>query len=236
MHPLCPLRSPPAGALVLAGLLILCLAPRTIMAWRMSGICPDAVFYMQLGKAIEAGQFHPENISQVRFNIYPVILAGLHRLGLPWEMAGLAWGVAISSCTVLPLFGWIRRAFDRRIAIAACILYATHPGLVRWSPEIIRDSTFWFLLALGLYLLWRAATEARWAWYLAAGMAIALTCLTRTEGLVLLAPLAGWSWRRRGAGSVSRGRLLVAALLCEASFRFRCCCSTRCGSMGGRPT
>ena len=72
-----------------------------------------------------------------------------------------------------------------------------HSGLIRWSVEIIRDSTFWFLLALSLYLVWRAVTELRWTLHLAAGAAIALACLTRFEGLVLYVPLAAWSWWQR---------------------------------------
>ncbi len=187
------------------------------MAWRMPGICPDAVLYIGLGEAIDKGQFQ-EVLGQIRFNIYPLILSFLHRLGLPWEMAGVAWGVVISSCTVLPLYGWIRHAFSRRMAIAACILYAIHSGLIRWSVEIVRDSTFWFLLALSVYLIWQAVTELRWAWYLAAGMAIALACLTRFEGLVLFVPLAGWSWWRGREGHVSSGRLVAAGLVCASIY------------------
>ena len=77
------------------------------MACRMPGICPDAVVYIGLGKAIEAGQFQ-QALGNIRFNIYPLILSCLHHFGLSWETAGVAWGVAISSCTVLPLYGWIR--------------------------------------------------------------------------------------------------------------------------------
>jgi len=214
---------------VLAGLFALCLVPRMIMAWRMPGICPDAVLYIRLGKAIEVGQFQ-EALGQIRFNIYPFILSYLHQLGLSWETAGMAWGVVISSCTVLPLFGWIHRAFNRQVAIAACILYAIHSGLIRWSVEILRDSTFWFLLVLSLYLLWRAVTELRWVWYLAAGTAIALACLTRFEGLVLFVPLVAWSWWRWREGNgflgqagkpdvqVSLGRLVAAGLICASIY------------------
>jgi len=239
-----PIRSPDArqargestsGWFVLAGLFALCLVPRSIMAWRMPGICPDAVLYIRLGKAIEVGHFQ-EALGQLRFNVYPFVLSYLHRLGLSWETAGVGWGVVISSCTILPLFGWIRLAFNRQVAIAACILYAIHSGLIRWSVEIIRDSTFWFLLALSLYLLWRAVTELRWGWYLAAGMAIALACLTRFEGLVLYIPLVVWLYLRGREGNgfrgqarapcthgrpdvqLSRNRLVVAGLVCASLY------------------
>jgi hypothetical protein len=200
---------------MLAGLLALCLVPRVIMAMRLPGICPDGAFYIGLANAFDMGTYL-ESSGQVRFNIYPLILSSLHRMGLPWETAGVAWGVIISSCTVLPLYGWVRRAFvvpsdssstpitSRQVAIAACVLYSIHSGLIRWSVEIIRDSTFWFLLTLSLYLLWRAVTELRWYWYVAAGTAIALACLTRFEGLVLFVPLLVWSWRRGNKQGMSR--------------------------------
>jgi hypothetical protein len=207
----------PSGWFVLALLLTACLVPRTIMAWTMPGICPDAVLYIRLGKAIEAGQFQTA-LGQIRFNIYPFILSFLHQLGLPWETAGVAWGVVISSCTVVPLYGWIRRTFNSRVAISGCLLYAIHSGLIRWSVEIIRDSTFWFLLAMSLYLLWRAVTELRWTWYLAAGTAIALACLTRFEGLVLLVPLFGWSWWRCRENSASCRRMIAAGLVCASIY------------------
>jgi hypothetical protein len=169
------------------------------MAWKVPGICPDAVLYIRLGKAFEAGLLE-QALGNIRFNVYPLILAALHRAGLGWETAGAAWGVIISSCTVLPLYGWIRRAFDHRTALAAGFLYAIHPGFIRWSVEVIRDSTFWFLMAASIYLLWLAVTELRWRWFLASGVTIALGCLTRFEGLALFALLAAWSaWRIRQA-------------------------------------
>src|SRR5439155_21764944 len=83
----------------------------------------------------------------------------------------------------------------------------SHPGFIRGSVEVIRDSTFWSLLAARVYLLWLAVTELRWRWYLASGVAIDLACLTRCEGLLLFALLAAWSvWRaRQGARRTGPG-------------------------------
>ena len=189
------------------GAVCVCLLPRCLMAMKVQGICPDAVFYIRLGKLLEAGQFDLF-LADFRFNIYPIILSALHLCGLSWETAGVVWGVAISSCTVLPLYGWIRRAFDLRTAFGAGFLYAVHPGLIRCSIEVIRDSTFWFLLAATVYLLWRAVTELHWRWHIAAGTTIALACLTRVEGLTLFLLLAVWTlWRWwQGAGTAEKGR------------------------------
>jgi hypothetical protein len=183
------------------------------MAWKIGGICPDAMLYLRMAESLEHGDL-PGALEGIRFNAFPVVLMLLHRAGMPWEMAGAWWGVAISSCTVLPLFGWVRRQFDDRVALAACFLYAVHPGLIRWSPEILRDPTFWFLFTLSLYLLWRAVTELRVLLAVAAGGAMALAAMTRIEGALLLVPLGLWSLERGWARPQLRCRLVLGGLLC----------------------
>ena len=175
-------------------LLLACLVPRALMAWKMGGICPDAVVYIQVAESFDKGLLH--NAHQFGLNLFPAILMLLHRSGLDWELAGKLWNVAVSCLTVLPLYGWARRQFDNRVALAAGCLYALHSELIRWSPEGIRDPTFWFFMALSMYLLWRAVAEARLPFFLLAGLAMAMAAMTRSEGLFLLLPLLLWSFRR----------------------------------------
>jgi 4-amino-4-deoxy-L-arabinose transferase-like glycosyltransferase len=211
----------PRPAKVLLALLVLtCFIPRAITAWRLDGICPDGVAYVQMAQALERGDL--EHAFRLQLNVYPAILAALHQLGLSWEIGGRVWGLLVSTLVVLPLFGWVRRQFDDRLAVVACLLYAGHPELIEWSPEIIRDPTFWLLLALSLYLLWRAAAELSFTYYALAGLSIALAVLTRFEGLFLLVPLLGWSiarwlalrshWPRLTAGVVVSLAVLPLAL------------------------
>ncbi len=91
--------------------------------------------------------------------------------------------------------------FDDRLAVIACLVYALHGKLIAISPLIIRDSTFWFLLVLTLYYVWRAVGELRIGFFLAAGVALTLAVHTRTEGWLLLIPLLGWGacrWSTHG--------------------------------------
>ena len=181
-------------------------------------------FYIKLGKAFEAG-FFEQALADIRFNVYPVILAALHR-GTRWEMAGTVWARyrQLHSAAVI----WLDSPrFDRRTASAHGFLYAVHPGLIRWSVEIIRDSTFWFLLAASVYLLWLAINELRWRWFLASGVTIALACLTRFEGLALF---AFWPPGRCGGQDIGHStgsmeieqsrslRLLIGGLMCVAMY------------------
>jgi hypothetical protein len=168
--------------------------------------------YIGLAQSFEAGDIQA-GLRAIKLNTFPVILVSLHRMGLDWPTAGTWWSVVLSSLVVLPLFGWARRQFDDRAAIVASLLYAVHPKMIEWSPEITRDPTFWFLFMLSIYLLWRAVTEVRVGLFLAAGVTTTLAWLTRFEGLFLLIPLVLWTfWRWRALAS-GRGRLLVGAVL-----------------------
>jgi hypothetical protein len=210
-------RRLPSAHWLLLLLVAVCAVPRVLMALRLPGICPDGVLYIHLARAIEAGNLQA-GFQEMALNIYPVILMALHRLGLDWELAAAAWGVTISSLVVLPLWGWVRRQFDDRVALVACLVYAVQPKMIEWCPEAMRDPTFWFLFMLAIYWLWRAVTEVRHGYFVAAGAAITLASLTRIEGLLLLIPLALWTFWRWSALATGRGKLLRGATLCVAVF------------------
>ena len=194
--------------LALVALVLLCLAPRALMAWRLDYVCPDALYYISAAKALDAGQAADD-----RKGLYPWVLVGLHRAGLDWEAAGRLWGVAASTLVVLPLFGWIRRRFDFRLAVLTGVLYACHPNLIEWSPEPVRDPTFWLLFFTAVYLSWRAVTEGRAALAVLAGLAVAAAAQVRFEGWFLLLPLGVWTAARLRKRVDSR-RLAAAALFC----------------------
>jgi hypothetical protein len=201
----------PARRLLLLALLLTCFLPRALTAWRLDGICADGAGYIQMGQALEHGDL--QQAFRLQLNIYPAILAGLHQLGIPWELGGRVWGMMMATFVVLPLFGWVRRQFDDRLAIIACLLYAGHPELIEWSPEIVRDPTFWLLFTTSLYLLWRAAAELSLKYYAAAGVAISLAVLTRFEGLFLIVPLLGWTLARALSARTYRPRLALGVAL-----------------------
>ncbi|HEY2840529.1 MAG TPA: glycosyltransferase family 39 protein [Pirellulales bacterium] len=195
-------------------LLLATFLPRLLMARKLDTICSDGVQYLRVAEAIERGSLNLPLVDRVQIGLYPPILALLHRIGFEWETGIKFWGVLLSTWTVLPLFGWLRRQFDDRVAFVACLLYAVHPKLIEYSPEAVRDPTFWFFFTLSLYLLWRATEEVDWRHFLAAGVAMPLCALTRFEGWFLLAPFVGWTLLRFRWLEVGRGRLVAGAVLC----------------------
>jgi hypothetical protein len=207
----------PSSRWLLLMLLVLCLLPRIVAAIRLPCLCIDGAVYVNMARDLEAGNFRVALI-EGELNVYPVILMLLHRLGLAWETAGAVWGVIISSLVILPLWGWVRRQFDDRVALLACLLYTCHPKFIIESPEVMRDPTFWFLFTLGLYSLWRAITEVRYLYFMASGAAITLAALTRVEGLFLLIPLVLWTFWRTLALQSGRRQLYLGVVLCVAAF------------------
>ncbi len=208
-----PQRTPVARRpLLVLGLLVLCLLPRSFLAWRAAAVCPDATLYIALAQALEAGDFRA-GLHEMGWNTYPALLASLHWAGMDWETAGKWWGVLVSSLVVLPMFGWLRRQFDDRVATAGCLLYAVHANVIEWTPEVLRDPTFWFLFMLAVYLIWRAVTEIRWGLFFAAGLVGALAVLTRFEGLFLVIPLCIWAAARWRALHCARGRLVAGVIV-----------------------
>lgn len=189
-------------------LLVACLVPRLLMALRVDTVCADGVIYFELADKLEEGRVDPDDVSHLQSGTFPFALATLHRLGLGWEDAAKIYGVLAASLAVLPLFGWARRQFDDRVAVLACLLYATHPKLIEWSPEAVREPSFWLFFLLAVYLLWRAAVEVDMRWFVAGGAATAVTVLTRFEGWFLLFPLVGWTVVRFWHLHAARWRLV----------------------------
>jgi len=195
----------------LALVLIICFVPRAIAAWKLPAVCDDAYYYLHVADSLDRGRF-ARAMEYLNINVYPLVLSGLHRLGLDWIFAAKFWGVLTGTAIVLPLFDWLRRMFDKRIALVAAFLYAVHPRIIEPTVEPLRESTFWFFFVLCLDLFWRAAGEHRWWQFAAGGLSLALALHTRMEAWFLLAPFGIWlvaAWRRETA---ARQRLAIGAL------------------------
>lgn len=203
-------RHYPHRFLILSCLVLLCLLPRALLSLQMCSICPDGVLYVQLAEDLDEGHFK-QAFQEYNLNVYPMVLAGLHRLGLSWETGGMLWGLLMSCLVILPLYGFVRRQFDDTVALVSCLLYAVHPVFIKWSPELMRDPTFWLLFILSLYLQWRAVTEVRIGFSLAAGLATTLAVLTRFEGLFLFIPFCLWPFWRYKALISGREKAKIAA-------------------------
>ena len=195
-------------------LLLACLVPRVVVACKLAAVCDDGFSYLHVADALERGRLD-QALEYLNLNVYPLVLVGLHKLGLEWTTAGKVSSVVIGTAIAVPLFDWLRRMFDEQIAtVGVLFLYAVHPKPIEYLLSSLREATFWFFFVVGLDLIWRAFEERRWWQFATAGVALALALHTRIEGWFLLAPLAVWgavSWWRVPA---ARLRLALGVPLC----------------------
>ena len=92
----------------LAIVLIACVVPRAIAAWRLPAVCDDAYYYLHVADSLDKGRVE-RAMEYLNINVYPLVLSGLHRLGLDWIFAAKLWGVLTGAAIVFPLFDWLRR-------------------------------------------------------------------------------------------------------------------------------
>jgi len=115
--------------------------------------------------------------------LYPMLIAGLEKLGVPTEVAGLFWSCGLNLGILVPLFFITRKLAGRLAALGAALLWAVHPYAVRLSIRALSDSPTVFLVALSLWLgLWAHENKTRFL-SLVAGVLSGLAYLSRPEGM-----------------------------------------------------
>ncbi|GEM_PF-4711187 len=209
----------PAGAPLWwwLGLVLLCLVPRAIVAWKTQVPCSDAVYYLSLAQRLDQPPAAPKDAYYL-INPFVLLLALWDKLGWDPLAAGKAFNVLVASLAVLPLVGWVRRQFDERIAWLVALGYAVHPKLVQWSGELVRDPLFWFLVATVMYLGWQVCRQLRtpgWMLPLLA-LVLALAWQIRVEGLGLYGVLLLWLLLAPVHSSPRRWRVLLQGVLWSA--------------------
>lgn len=143
------------------------------------------------------------------FPLYPALIRLVSVLpGLDAVRAGVLLSELAAAVAAAGLFVLVERLYDRRVAVAAVLLWSTQPLSIVLSM-VYTEALFTALAVWALYLL----HERRW---LSAGVLGLLAGLTRSTGLAVGAAVAGfalWTWWRSSRRDV---RPLVAAVLALA--------------------
>ena len=204
---------PCAKILLLLFLATFCL--QAITALLRQYINPDGITYLHTTNLLWQGELE-KGFSDFGVNTFIYMLVFFKRLGLDPFYAGVWWNAIISSLVVLPLFGWVRRMFDLRIAVIASFLYAFHPIVLSIGSAIMRGPMFWLFFNLTMYASWRAITEVRLRWFIIAGCSLTLAIHTRSEAWFLLIPILLWTLWRFWFAAGYRVKLCVGTLLIMA--------------------
>lgn len=192
----------------------MCFVPRLLRCLLADSFCPDVFFYFDRAAALEQGNLSAAFAGGMNLNLYPIVLAALHQCGLDWIDAGRVWSLFVTSVTVLPLYGWVRRLTDDRTATLGCIVYAVWPVMTEFASEPIRDPSFWMLLNLTFYLGITTAERPSIGRGLLTAVVWVMAVLTRMEGWLLLVPLTWWLIGRATQSPATRQRLVRTGVAC----------------------
>jgi tetratricopeptide (TPR) repeat protein len=163
----------------------------------------DQKYYDTAARMLLAGE-DLHQLHGLRPLLYPMFLAALYKLGGPH---GIDLAVAaqhllgVLTGVLAALLG--ARLFRRRLSgLAGGVLYLLAPVPLCFEGELLIESSYIFLICLGLLLLLHAAGAAGWKagllWLLGGALTV-LTAQARPNILVFMAvyPLfAVWRWRR----------------------------------------
>ncbi|NIM98592.1 MAG: hypothetical protein GTO24_11085 [candidate division Zixibacteria bacterium] len=170
----------------------LSLGVRLYMVFHTYVITNDGTLYIKLAKLISKGAV-TEALSLWLPNLYPLALAFFQRVFFDWELSGQMVSTVFGSLAIIPFYFLVRSLFSRDVALVASILFAFHPYAVRFSAEVIRGPTFWFLLMMTLWVGWEAIGRKRLWLFVVSGIFGSLSFLVRPEGIFVLPLLAAWT-------------------------------------------
>ena len=191
----------------------------------------DALTYVRLGHGLAHGHGYVRadllaagrEVPTAEFPpLWPALLSVPERLGItsPTGLRIVGAVIGAATVTVIGLLG--RRVAAPAVGLVAAGIAAVSPYLVSFDGSLQAEGLYVLLVATFLLLVAVALTDAaaRWRWWVAAGFALGLAALTRTEALLLLpivvvpvtkrgVDAAGW-WRRVGVVCIGVAVLLGA--------------------------
>ncbi|MGQ9666640.1 MAG: ArnT family glycosyltransferase [Anaerolineae bacterium] len=207
---------------IVAGILLVALAVRVLVARLPHVLQGDEGAYVWLGKTLLSGggyQFFGK--PELHYTPgYPVVA------GLAWlvvrdlELASKICFVLFGTLTVVPVYLISRRVGGRSASLLAAALVAVSPALTSYVYFYgsMTEPLYFCLVFWGLYAVLITVEGGQWPAYLLAGLAFGGAYLTRPEGWVLLVLSVGYLVVQALGPQQGRGRRLAGVGVMTAAF------------------
>jgi 4-amino-4-deoxy-L-arabinose transferase-like glycosyltransferase len=124
--------------------------------------------------------------------LYSLIMAGLYKIVPNMELSGTITSVFFGTLTVIAFYLIGKGVFGQKIAFVSSIILAFHPYAVRFSTDIISESTYFFFFTSAFGLGFFAITRGRLLLFALTGTCTAFAYLARPEGVGILFIVIGW--------------------------------------------
>ena len=130
--------------------------------------------------------------------------------GVPATTAGFVWAFGLGAALAVVAFGIAYEVTqNKKIAVAAALLFALHPSVNEIGAEIQRDIFYLFFAGCSIWSVCAAIRRKKWFLWAAAAIPCAASALSRFETLelfplvililFLLAVMKRISWRKAAA-------------------------------------
>lgn len=151
----------------------------------------DSVAFIQNAEYFANGDFM-NGLRHDYHPLYSLIMAGLYKIVPNMELSGTITSIFFGTLTVTVFYLIGKGIIDQKIAFVSAIILAFHPYAVRFSADIISESTYFFFFTFALGLGFFAITNGRLLLFALTGICTALAYLTRPEGIGILLIVAAW--------------------------------------------
>jgi 4-amino-4-deoxy-L-arabinose transferase-like glycosyltransferase len=172
-------------------LLIVSLLVRVYLSFFTYVIQNDSAAFMQNAEYFANGDFL-SGLKHAYHPLYSLLMAGLYKAVPDMELSGTIISILLGTLTVIIFYLIGKSIFDQKISFVSSAILAFHPYAVRFSADIISESTYFFFFISAIGLGFFAITNRKLLLFALTGICSALAYLTRPEGIGILFIVAGW--------------------------------------------
>lgn len=174
--------------LIFTAIFIFALALRILMMFRIQAIAPDAPNYIYLtNDLIEKGfvEFFSHGFASI-FTIYPIFIYLMNFIVGDILLSAKIVSVIFGTAVIFPLYFIARKLVGVRAGLITIFFFATHPYLVRYSGEVLKDATLFFFSVAALYFAFAGNWKRSHLLFFLAGVFSWITVFVRLYGIVLI--------------------------------------------------
>lgn len=131
-------------------------------------------------------------LTSVRPPLYPLFLAGVYSVFGQNIFTVSLIQLILSAWTCLLIFHIGQKVADFRVGIISAFIAVFYPELLHWTPVIMTETLFLFLLCLAILYLLKSVRQNSISTQILAGLFLGLTALCRP--VILLFPLCILIW------------------------------------------
>ena len=172
-------------------LLIISISVRIYLGFFTYVIKNDSVAFIQNAKYFADGDF----LSGLRHDFHPLysfLMAVLYKAIPDMELSGTIVSISFGTLTVIVFYLIGKSVFGRKVSFVSSVVLALHPYAVRFSVDIISESTYFFFFVSALGLGFFAIAKRKYYLFALAGISSAFAYLVRPEGIGIIFIVAGW--------------------------------------------